>query len=122
MYIESSSDDDNKDDGDEEYDEEEEEEDEVIRREPLPRRDENGTLYFEDEPNFTPNMTPKEMLREGSFGGTMFWCVLLNDPIVYKNLTMSHIQSAQVFNHEAGPVRGRLHGVSRIVVCGPRHR
>lgn len=42
---------------------------------PLPKRHHNGTLYFRDEPLFTPNLTPEEILREGSFGGTAFKCV-----------------------------------------------
>ena len=27
---------------------------------------------FKDFPQFTPNVTPKDVLREGSFGGTYF--------------------------------------------------
>jgi hypothetical protein len=32
----------------------------------------NGRLYFEDYPEFTPNLTPKEIFELGSFGGT-YW-------------------------------------------------
>lgn len=39
---------------------------------PLPKRDADGNLIFEDEPEFKPNMTPEEVLRAGSFGGTYF--------------------------------------------------
>lgn len=31
-----------------------------------------GTIRFENEPRFTPNLTPAEMMRLGSFGGTSF--------------------------------------------------
>lgn len=68
VYVESSSEDDK--DNDEDYEKNEEFNPE--HREPLPTRDLNGTLYFADEPNFLPNMTPEEILRAGSFGGTAF--------------------------------------------------
>lgn len=32
----------------------------------------DGTLQFESHPDFTPNKTPEEMLREGCFGGSYF--------------------------------------------------
>ena len=39
---------------------------------PLPKRNKSGYLKFKDAPDFTPNMTPKEVLQNGSFGGTYF--------------------------------------------------
>jgi hypothetical protein len=40
----------------------------------LPTRDADGTLRFSDFPLFTPNKTPREILREGAFGGgASFW-------------------------------------------------
>ena len=30
------------------------------------------TIKFEDHPEFTPNMTPKQVLQSGAFGGTYF--------------------------------------------------
>merc|ERR1740129_1668593 len=43
-----------------------------IYTEPLPKRDKEGYLHFPDYPDFCPNLTPKEVLHRGSFGGTYF--------------------------------------------------
>jgi len=40
--------------------------------EPLPKRGKEGYLHFPDYPDFRPNLTPKEVLHRGSFGGTYF--------------------------------------------------
>ena len=37
-----------------------------------PARDQASTYHFEDQPSFTPNKSPEEMLREGCFGGSYF--------------------------------------------------
>ncbi|XP_064629781.1 uncharacterized protein LOC135488821 isoform X2 [Lineus longissimus] len=37
-----------------------------------PKRNDKGELVFEGYPDFQPNMTPKEVLQTGSFGGTYF--------------------------------------------------
>ncbi|CAM9394436.1 unnamed protein product, partial [Ectocarpus fasciculatus] len=39
---------------------------------PIPTRNKNGQLVFADYPHFVPNMTPEEVIRAGSFGGTYF--------------------------------------------------
>ncbi|KKY36686.1 putative zn2+-binding protein melusin contains chord domain [Diaporthe ampelina] len=39
---------------------------------PPPSRDETGVLHFASHPDFTPNKTPAEVLREGAFGGSYF--------------------------------------------------
>ncbi|KAL8586620.1 hypothetical protein ACOMHN_040128 [Nucella lapillus] len=37
-----------------------------------PTRSKKGELVFEGSPDFHPNMTPKEVIQAGSFGGTYF--------------------------------------------------
>ena len=39
---------------------------------PPPTRDEEWTFHFQDEPTFTPNKSPEEVMREGCFGGS-YW-------------------------------------------------
>mmetsp|Transcript_50493 Transcript_50493/g.68664 ORF Transcript_50493/g.68664 Transcript_50493/m.68664 type:complete len:273 (-) Transcript_50493:293-1111(-) len=39
---------------------------------PVPKKDKHGTLVFKDHPEFTPNLTPGEVMQMGSFGGTYF--------------------------------------------------
>merc|ERR1719510_2750540 len=40
--------------------------------ESIPRKNSEGILIFADAKEFRPNMTPKEILQAGSFGGTYF--------------------------------------------------
>ena len=42
------------------------------KKQPQPKRANNGDLIFEDHPEFVPNTTPEEVLRGGAFGGTYF--------------------------------------------------
>ncbi|KAK2623877.1 hypothetical protein QTJ16_006511 [Diplocarpon rosae] len=39
---------------------------------PPPIRDEAGVFHFESHPDFTPNRSPEEVIREGCFGGSYF--------------------------------------------------
>lgn len=39
---------------------------------PPPTRDAEGTFHFESHPDFTPNKSPEEVMREGAFGGSYF--------------------------------------------------
>lgn len=39
---------------------------------PAPTRDDAGFFHFDSHPDFTPNKSPAEMLREGAFGGSYF--------------------------------------------------
>ena len=39
---------------------------------PPPTQDDKSTFHFADQPTFTPNKSPEEMLREGCFGGSYF--------------------------------------------------
>lgn len=54
----------------------------------LPKRDSKGFLHFSDYPNFLPNLTPEEIFKRGSFGGT-YWRPITsrvtNKPIKYSN-------------------------------------
>ena len=37
-----------------------------------PIRDQESSFHFKDQPSFTPNKSPEEMIREGCFGGSYF--------------------------------------------------
>ena len=50
----------------------------------------NGYYYFEDFPEFKPNLSPREMFKMGSFGGT-YWRPIYSN-IVKKNLKNIHKQ------------------------------
>lgn len=39
---------------------------------PLPTRDDIGFFHFDSHPDFTPNKSPAEVVREGAFGGSYF--------------------------------------------------
>mmetsp|Transcript_17545 Transcript_17545/g.42841 ORF Transcript_17545/g.42841 Transcript_17545/m.42841 type:complete len:304 (+) Transcript_17545:76-987(+) len=42
------------------------------KRAPPPKRNAQGEFVFADYPNFTPNQSPCEVLKDGAFGGTYF--------------------------------------------------
>jgi len=49
-------------------------------------RKKKGALYFPDHPEFTPNLTPRDMFLLGSFGGT-YWAP------IYSQVTKKHYQN-----------------------------
>ena len=55
-----------------------------------PKRQNDGTLIFSDFPKFKPNLTPEEILRMGSFGGTYYRPIrsAVTNPV--KNLKNQH--------------------------------
>ena len=75
---------------------------------PPPTRDEESTFHFQDEPTFTPNKSPKEMMREGCFGGS-YWRPLhsrrLGTTIAgdYKELPLSWISGLDVEKFLSSP-------------------
>ena len=48
----------------------------------------SGSIFFKDHPDFTPNLTPREMFKMGSFGGT-YWRPIYSG-VVKKNLKNVH--------------------------------
>ncbi len=54
------------------------------------KRDRSGTLHFADYPEFTPNLTPREIFEMGSFGGT-YWRPI-HSSVVNKDLKNIHLR------------------------------
>ena len=52
------------------------------------KRRSDGTLIFKDHPEFRPNLTPREIFKLGSFGGT-YWRPIYSS-VVNKNLKNIH--------------------------------
>jgi len=44
----------------------------ILKKSVVPKRNQDKVFIFEDEPMFLPNMSPKEVIQAGSFGGTYF--------------------------------------------------
>lgn len=59
------------------------------KRQPIPTKNSKGVLVFKDSPMFRPNMTPKEVLHAGSFGGTYFRSI-------YSSVTGEKYQGSEV--------------------------
>ncbi|KAL8693863.1 MAG: hypothetical protein Q9218_001372 [Villophora microphyllina] len=73
-----------------------------------PVRDDESTFHFESHPDFTPNKSPEEMLREGCFGGSYYrplYSKQLGITIAddYKELPSSWIAGLDVPHEVASP-------------------
>jgi len=55
-----------------------------------PKIDKDGTIHFTDYPNFKPNLTPEQIFRMGSFGGT-YWRPIYSS-ITKKNYKNEHLK------------------------------
>ena len=62
----------------------------VNTKKPTRKRLKNKTITFSDYPDFTPNLTPKEMFQLGSFGGT-YWRPIYSS--VTKNIIKINIKN-----------------------------
>jgi hypothetical protein len=56
----------------------------------MPKRNKDGTIIFKDFPQFTPNLSPRQMFLAGSFGGT-YWRPIYSQ-ITKKNYKNIHKQ------------------------------
>jgi hypothetical protein len=54
----------------------------------MPKKSSYGEIIFKDYPNFRPNLTPREIFKLGSFGGT-YWRPIYSD-ITDKNYKNQH--------------------------------
>ena len=53
-----------------------------------PKKNASGEIVFPDYPNFRPNLTPREIFKLGSFGGT-YWRPIYSS-ITKKNYKNKH--------------------------------
>ena len=53
----------------------------------MPQKNQKGEVVFKDYPEFRPNLTPREIIKLGSFGGT-YWRPIYSS-VVNKNLKIS---------------------------------
>ena len=60
----------------------------------MPRKNKNGEIVFKDYPEFRPNLTPREIFKAGSFGGT-YWRPIYSSVTnkKYKNIHKKYPQS-----------------------------
>lgn len=56
----------------------------------MPPKKVNGTYRFDDYPDFRPNLSPREMFKLGSFGGT-YWRPIYSS-VVNKHLKNQHLK------------------------------
>jgi hypothetical protein len=60
----------------------------------MPKKNSNGEILFSDYPEFLPNLTPREMFKLGSFGGT-YWRPIYSEVTDknYKNVHKKYAKS-----------------------------
>tara|TARA_B100001996_G_C18463902_1_gene517221 strand:+ start:106 stop:684 length:579 start_codon:yes stop_codon:yes gene_type:complete len=59
------------------------------------KRNSSGEFQFEDFPNFTPNISPREMFEQGCFGGT-YWKPI-HSSILGTKLSKQHLEFKEFF-------------------------
>ena len=75
-----------------------------------PKRNKDGVFIFEDAPTFRPNMSPKEVIQAGSFGGTYFRPIKSGvtkksyGPEVWKELPDDWLENVNVQKLVASPI------------------
>ena len=60
----------------------------------MPKKNEYGEIVFKDYPDFRPNLTPSEVIKMGSFGGT-YWRPIYSEVTKkkYKNIHLQYPKS-----------------------------
>jgi hypothetical protein len=77
-----------------------------------PSRNAQGHLLFADQPSFTPNLTPGEVLQLGSFGGTYFRDI--HSAPLQKDLNGKHVFQALPFRDWGLEDGGKVPAVPKI--------
>lgn len=54
----------------------------------MPKKNKRGEIVFSDHPEFTPNLTPREIFKSGGFGGT-YWRPIYSG-VIKKHLKDQH--------------------------------
>ncbi len=72
----------------------------------MPTRTANGDLHFEDAPLFLPNLTPAEIIQQGSFGGSYWRPIRLSVGLVaddYRDLPADWITGLNIDRYLTSP-------------------
>ena len=60
------------------------------------KRNDSGSLLFDDFPAFTPNLSPREMFEQGCFGGT-YWRPI-HSRVLGMDLADQHLEFEELFH------------------------